>query len=136
MGTTYGYQNQYRSKTHDAQQEARITKHDRPARTLSAFELELMETMHQKVTHPLFKVNLRILITSTDASGHAVTLKSVLDGYSVPPYQSLKAKFDIPFTTKLRRLNAECRLPSILRRTALVLASTELANLYHFPAGI
>lgn len=135
MGTTYGYQNQYRSKTHDAQQEARITKHDRPARTLSAFELELMETMHQKVTHPLFKVNLRILITSTDASGHAVTLKSVLDGYSVPPYQSLKAKFDIPFTTKLRRLNAEGRLPSILRRTALVLASTELANLYHFPAN-
>lgn len=135
MGTTYGYQNQYRSKTHDAQQEARITKHDRPARTLSAFELELMETMHQKVTHPLFKVNLRILITSADASGHAVTLKSVLDGYSVPPYQSLKAKFDIPFTTKLRRLNAERRLPSILRRTALVLASTELANLYHFPAN-
>ncbi len=75
------------------------------------------------------------MITSADASGHAVTLKSVLDGYSVPPYQSLKAKFDIPFTTKLRRLNAERRLPSILRRTALVLASTELANLYHFPAN-
>ena len=135
MGTTYGYQNHYRSKTHDAQQEAKITKHDRPARTLSAFELELMETMHQKVTHPLFKVNLRILITSSDASQHATTLKSVLDGYSVPPYQSLKAKLDTPLTAKLRRLNAEDRLPSVLRRTALVLASTELANLYHFPAS-
>lgn len=135
MGTTYGYQNQYRSKAHNAQQEAKITKHDRPARTLSAFELELMETMHQKVTHPLFKVNLRILIKSSDTGRHATTLKSALDGYSVAPYQSLKARFDTPLTSIVRKRRSENRLPSLLRCTSLVLASTEIANLYHFPTN-
>jgi hypothetical protein len=56
MGTTYGYKNYYDSKSRSAQQQAKITNHDRPARTLSAFELELMETMHRKVTHPLFRL--------------------------------------------------------------------------------
>lgn len=135
MGTTYGHQSQNRSKTHSAEQEAKITKHDRPARTLSAFELKLMETMHQKVTHPLFKVNLRILIRSSEANQHTATLTSVLDSYSVPPYQSLKAKLAINPLNKLRKRNAVNRMPAMLRHSSLVLASTEISNLYHFPAS-
>ncbi|NCU38475.1 hypothetical protein EOL96_05480 [Candidatus Saccharibacteria bacterium] len=134
MGTTYGYKNYYASKTRDVQQQA-ITNHDRPARTLSAFELELMETMHRKVTHPLFHVSLRILIKSPDAREHAAALKSALDGYSVPPYQSLKAKINLPLARSIRVKNAANRVPSLFRRSSIVLASTELANLYHFPAS-
>ena len=135
MGTTYGYKGYYDSKSRGAQQQAKITNHDRPARTLSAFELELMETMHRKVTHPLFRVNLRILVTGPNARQHSAAFKSALDGYSVPPYQSLKARIPLPFLQSIRSNNAMHRLPSLLRRSSMVLASTELANLYHFPAN-
>jgi hypothetical protein len=135
MGTTYGYKNYYDSKSRSAQQQAKITNHDRPARTLSAFELELMETMHRKVTHPLFRVDLRILIKSPDAHEHAAAFKSALDGYSVPPYQSLRAKINLPLIRSIRLKNVASRVPSLFRRSSTVLASTELANLYHFPAS-
>lgn len=135
MGTTYGYRDYYNSKSRGVQQQARITKHDRPARTLSAFELELMETMHQKVTQPLFQTSVRILIKSSDAKQHMTALKSALDGYSVPPYQSLKTKYNIPLLGTLRKRAAVRRLPSLSRHSAIILASTELASLYHFPSS-
>lgn len=113
----------------------RLATHDRPSRVLSAFELELMETMHQKVTRPLFQVNLRILVKSHEVAAHISALKSALDGYSVPPYQSLKAKVSLPVVDKLRRHNATNRLLSLSRRSGLILASTELASLYHFPSS-
>lgn len=136
MGTTFGHKDYYNSKSRTVQQQARITTHDRPSRTLSAFELELMETMHQKVTHPLFQVNLRILVKSPEASAHISALRSALDGYSVPPYQSIKAKVSLPIIDKLRQRNATNRLPSLSRRSGLILASTELASLYHFPSSL
>ena len=133
MGTTYGYKNYYDSKTRNAQQQAKITNHDRPSRTLSAFELELMETMHRKVTSPLFRVDLRILVRSPSASEHIAAFKSALDGYSVPPYQSLKTKLSLPFLNAHRQKIADRRLPSLLRHSSIILASTELASLFHFP---
>ena len=135
MGTAFGHKEYYNSKSRTVQQQSRITTHDRPARTLSAFELELMETMHQKVTRPLFQVSLRVLVKSTEAKQHASALRSALDGYSVPPYQSIKAKLAFPFIDNLRQRNATNRLPSLLRRSSMVLASTELASLYHFPSS-
>ncbi|NCU38788.1 hypothetical protein EOL96_07105 [Candidatus Saccharibacteria bacterium] len=133
MGTTYGYKNYYDSKTRNAQQQAKITNHDRPSRTLSAFELELMETMHRKVTTPLFRVDLRILVKSPNANEHIASFKSALDGYSVPPYQSLKTKLSLPFLNNHRQKIADRRLPSLFRRSSMILASTELASLFHFP---
>lgn len=135
MGTTFGHKEYYNSKSRTVQQQARVTTHDRPARTLSAFELELMETMHQKVTRPLFQVNLRILVKSPEAAAHISALKSALDGYSVPPYQSIKAKTTLPIIDRLRKYNATNRLSSLSRRSSVILASTELASLYHFPSS-
>lgn len=127
MGIAFGHQ------TYESQ--PRIVTNDRPVRVLSAFELELMETMHQKVTHPLFQVDLRILIKSSEANQHSAALKSALDGYSVPPYQGIKAKTAVPFIDILRKHNATKRLPSMWRRSSMILASTELASLYHFPSS-
>lgn len=135
MGMTSNHKEYYNAKTRDVQQQSRTTKHDRPSRVLSAFELELMETMHQKVTHPLFQVNLRVLVKSPDAKRHVAALKSALDGYSVLPYQSLKAKYSLPLVDTLRQRAAVRRLPSLRRHSAIVLASTELASLYHFPSS-
>lgn len=135
MGTTYGYRNFQNASTRQHQQEMAVTRRDRPSRTLSAFELEVMETMHQKVTRPLFQVNLRLLITSPDAKRHLVSLRSALDGYSVPPYQELKMKPRAPIASKLRARAATHRMPSLLRKQALILSVSELAGLYHFPAS-
>lgn len=135
MGTTSGYNEYYQAKSRSTQQQSYVAKRDRPARTLSAFELELMETMHQKITRPLFQVNLRVLIKSPEAKQHVAAFKSALDGYSVPPYQSLKAKMSLPLIDTMRQRAAAQRLPSLLRRSALILASTELASLYHFPSS-
>lgn len=136
MGMTSTHREYYNAQHRDTQtKQMRVTNHDRPARVLSAFELELMETMHQKVTHPLFQVNVRILVKSSEAKQHIAALKSALDSYSVPPYQSLKAKHSLPFIDTLRQRSAERRLPSLRRHSAIVLASTELASLYHFPSS-
>ena len=135
MGMTSSHKEYHTAKTRGVQQQARITQHDRPARVLSAFELELMETMHQKITRPLFQVNVRVLIKSSGASQHVAAFKSALDSYSVPPYQSLKAKYSLPFIDTLRERAANRRLPSLHRRAATILASTELASLYHFPSS-
>lgn len=135
MGTTSSHRDYYNAKSRTVQQQSHITKHDRPARTLSAFELELMETMHRKVTQPLFQVNLRILIKSPDAIAHVAALKSALDGYSVPPYQSLKAKTRLPFIGSMQYRAAVHRFPSLWRRSAIILAASEVASLYHFPSS-
>lgn len=135
MGTTSSHRDYYNAKSRTVQQQSHITKHDRPARTLSAFELELMETMHRKVTQPLFQVNLRILIKSPDARAHVAALKSALDGYSVPPYQSLKAKMSLPFIGSVQYRAAVYRFPSLWRRSAIILAASEVASLYHFPSS-
>lgn len=93
MGMTSSHREYYNTKHRDVQtRQMRTTNHDRPARVLSAFELELMETMHQKVTHPLFQVNVRILVKSSEAKQHIAALKSALDSYSVPPYQITQSK--------------------------------------------
>ena len=115
--------------------QTRSTTHDRPSRVLSAFELELMETMHKKVTQPLFQVNLRILVKSPEAAAHISALKSALDGYSAPPYQALKAKVNIPVAGRLCHKAAIRRLPSLTRRSSTVLAASELASLYYFPSS-
>ena len=108
-------------------------REDRPTRVLSAFELELMETMHQKVTKPLFQVSLRILIKSPQARHYAGAIKSAIAGYSVPPYQALKPKLLLPILSTIRCHTAIARLPSLFRKSSIILASTELASLYHFP---
>jgi hypothetical protein len=133
MGTTYG-QTSYSSPSQN-DSKAVVTKGDRPARTLSAFESELMETMHRKVTQPLFQVNLRILVKSSETKEHIAVLKSALDGFSVPPYQSLKARTRLPIMNKIRTRAASKRLPSLTSRGGIVLSASELASLYHFPSS-
>ncbi len=126
----------YRDKSaKDAAFQSQVQKRQRPARTLSAFELELMESMHQKLTQPLFQVNLRLLASSSQATRQLAALRSALDGYSVPPYQSLRVKLRLPFVTGYRRKLAAKRLPSLFKKRSLILSAAELASLYHFPSS-
>lgn len=119
----------------DNRSQSQPIRNDRPSRVLSAFELELMETMHQKVTKPLFQVNMRLLIKSPKSRKHIQAIKTALNGYSTPPYQALRAKRYAPIFNTLRQYRAIRRLPSLSRHSAIILASTELASLYHFPSS-
>ncbi len=135
IGTTSSHSDYHRVRSHTSGQQSKPLRTDRPARSLSAFEQELMETMHRKVTQPLFRVNLRILVKSPNANGHIATLKSALDGYSVPPYQSLKTKSRLPIIDTYRHRAAIHRMPSLMQHSMIVLAASELASLYHFPSS-
>lgn len=115
-----------------------VTTRKRPARTLSMFETELMETMHQKLNQPLFLVSIRAGVcmdNSDTARERLAAIKTSLQAYSVPSYQALHARYDNPLTRKLRRYVFKHRLPSLLHRHSVVLSSSELGSLYHFPLG-
>jgi len=114
---------------------SQVAKRQRPARTLSNFEQELMQSMHQKVTQPLFKVSLRILTSGDKSIDYAHTIRTALDGYSVPMYQSLKAKKRLPIVRKYRQSLASKRLPSLWRNSSIILSASEMASLYHFPSS-
>ena len=132
-GSTSSYYQNKSSK--DTALQAQVQKRQRPARTLSAFELELMESMHQKVSQPLFQVDLRLLASSPHAKEQLTTLRSALDGYSVPQYQSLRVKARLPFVQAYRTKLASSRLPNLSRRQSLVLSASEVSSLFHFPAS-
>lgn len=115
-----------------------IARRQRPARTLSAFELELMETMHRKLSQPLFRANVRVGITlnnSEEVPERLGAIKTSLQSYSVPSYQTLKAKLNTPYMGRLRLFAFRHRLPSLISGRSMVLSSSELGNLYHFPLG-
>jgi hypothetical protein len=95
-----------------------------------------MESMHQKIAQPLFRVNLRLLISGERSKEYSRELRSALDGYSVAPYQSLKARFMVPIVQRYRTSLALNRLPSLTRRGALVLSASEVSSLYHFPSSL
>ena len=132
---TTSHRDYYNLKIRPSRHQIKVSRDDRPARMLSAFELELMETMHQKVTRPLFYVNLRIMVSSPETKRHIAALKSALDGFSTPPYQSLKAKYRLPILNNLLILASIKRLPSLHKNSSIILASSELASLFHFPSS-
>jgi hypothetical protein len=133
--TSYRSVGSSRLNVREAQVKSQIARRERPARTISTFELELMGSMHKKITEPLFQVDLRVLITGNNAKNHALAFRSALDGYSVPRYQSLKVKMKLPFMHGRRVKLATMRLPALLAKNSLVLSSSEVASLYHFPSS-
>ncbi len=128
----------YQASQRDAQEKLQVAKRLRPARTLSAFELELVESIHRKVNQPLFAVNIRAMVVArSEQATHqrAAGIRSALASFNVPKYQALKARWQFPMRLRGRyRLFAfRHRLPSIFRRSSCLLAASEIADLYHFP---
>ena len=115
-----------------------VQKHQKPARTLSTFEQELMQTMHNKLNQPLFRVNLRVAVKMNDETNtkqRMTAIKTSLNAYSVPSYQTLKARIILPILHTYSELAFSNRLPSLMKRQTMTLASSELASMFHFPIG-
>ncbi|MGZ6005522.1 MAG: TraM recognition domain-containing protein [Candidatus Saccharimonadales bacterium] len=112
-----------------------------PKPVITKSEREHINKIYGKVSQPLFRVSLRVLIVAEDKAGlkeRTKAIKTSLTAYSVPKYQGLKAKMSFPSKLKQRyRLFAyKHRLPSMLAMNANVLSSSEVASIYHFPHSL
>lgn len=119
-------------------EKVQIAKRQRPSRSLSAFEQEIMESIHHKVNQPLFRVSIRASVSMADeqaARDKLAAIKTSLQAYNVPSYQALHTKASLPYINRLRRYAFTHQLPSLFNRHAPVLSSSEIASLYHFPMG-
>jgi hypothetical protein len=109
----------------------------KPARVLSPFEQQLAESVHDKLSQPLFSVSIRAIIAMDDKEREKQRVKGVRDwlaSLAVPKYQSLKVRRVLSKKQEQYRLFAfKKRLPPMFERSACLLSAAELADLYHFP---
>ncbi|HSX05435.1 MAG TPA: DUF87 domain-containing protein [Candidatus Saccharimonadales bacterium] len=137
-GSTRGSYGSSYGSARENYERMQVSTRKRPARTLSAFELELMETMHEKLNQPLFRVSFRagVCVDNPDTGRERLSaIRTSLHAYSVPSYQMLHSRVNNPVTRNLRRYAFAHHLPALLHRHSLVLSSSELGSLYHFPLG-
>lgn len=124
----------YQSQASHKQQVAMKIK---PARVLSPFEQKLAESVHDKLSQPLFSVSIRAIIAMDDREREKQRVKGVRDwlaSFTVPKYQSLKVRRVLSKKQEQYQLFAfKKRLPPMFKRGACLLSAAELADLYHFP---
>jgi hypothetical protein len=113
-----------------------VAKRTKPVRTLSYFEHELVSSIHQKLSQPLFKTDIRLLVSTSSKQtwrDRGRSVQSALSLFSVPKYQSLKSRKMYPQPVQRLLCYAFAkRLPAQVMASN-VLAASELAGLYHFP---
>ncbi|MEO5949873.1 MAG: type IV secretion system DNA-binding domain-containing protein [Candidatus Saccharimonadales bacterium] len=104
----------------------------RPARALSNFERELVESIHEKVNQPLFKVSMRMLVIADSKQKTRERMKGLIlsmKAFSVPNYQIIVSKNLLAkSSSSVRR-----RIPSILLYKESIFAASEVGDFYHFP---
>lgn len=119
----------------DLEYKKQVAKHLKPVRTLSYFEHELVESIHQKLSEPLFNTEIRISVAGTNKKVLKERLKNIKSAtalFNVPKYQQLvRNKVSDKILATWLRYRFEHRLPSFTRQS--IFSSLELANLYHFP---
>lgn len=132
--TYYGAE--HYSVQRELENQKQVAQRLKPVRTLSYFEQELVESMHEKLNQPLFKTDIRILIdceTKQEAKKRTRNLASALNLLKVPKYQGLKTERNRYGWLRRYQLFAfTYRLPTLFGKSNLFSAS-ELATLYHFP---
>jgi hypothetical protein len=120
----------YQRQAYDQQQ---IAKRIKPARTLSSFEEEILSSMHTKLSQPLYEVTIRVAALSDEAQQRLASVASAMDAYTVASYQQLKVRRSLPFMQRYLREAFHDGLPAFRKNRRLILSSSELAALFHFP---
>lgn len=136
---TYAYHgqssNSYSQPQKENFQKSQSEMRLRPARILSPFEQRLFEDVHQKLSQPLFRTDIRALVMASsiqERKRRIADTKAALASFGVPKYQSLKAK-GRKLTRTYRLYEFNKRLPSVFNRHSNLFSASELASLYHFP---
>jgi hypothetical protein len=116
-----------------------ISSKVRPARQLSSFEQDIISSIQKKSDQLLFETTIRAYVSVDDNNDQTQRLKgirSALAPFSVPKYQSLRAKYNFfPLVIDHIRLFAfDKRLLSFFgNKSSSLLSESEIADLYHFP---
>lgn len=135
---TSGPVRQKNSNNTHKQQVADSTK---PARTLSVFEQELAKEVHDKLSQPLFYVDLRVMNSSVSQRRMIAREQSIKDWaslFTLATFQTLKPRHNFPDKLKrqIRTTLFSSRSPAILNRNRMILCASELADIFHFPHSI
>lgn len=130
----------YRTKTSEQDHDRQVAKRIKPARTLSSFEQQLVQTISDKVGQPLFAVDIRVRIDVATNERYASRKKSILSAlnlYATPGSQALRLRsIKQRFMNRLALHAFQYRLPAFIARHSSILAASELAELYHFPHSL
>lgn len=122
----------------DLQYKEQIARGDKPVRTLSYFEHEVVESVSEKLKRPLFATDIRIAfkVDKHELKDLKGSIQAALGLFDVPSYQSLKLHRRIhPLVTKLVKMCTERRLLFPVFKPNY-LSSNELAGLFHFPHSL
>lgn len=133
--STQQYKSSYQAASHKRLTASQIL----PERTLSGFEQETVQAIHEKLSNPLFRSSIRASIecpSKQRIKERQSVIRSALSLFNVTKYQSLKMRRPRLTTSKivLERLFDKRMINPI--RSNMFLSSSELAGLYHFPHSV
>src|SRR3989344_1062387 len=111
----------------------------KPARILSSFEQEAVQSIQQKIEQPLFETSIRLLVfvkNKEDRTERVRGFISSLATFSVPGYQTLVKRYGLPdlIWGKVKFFAFRKRLLSLINNgSSSLLSVSEASDLYHFP---
>lgn len=122
----------------ERQHKQQVASGRKPARVISSFEQQLIESINDKVSQPLFRADIRAVLRLSGAKStksRIKALQSSLSVFDVPKYQSLRRSYNFPafIVARYRLMLFQHRLPAFFGSNSSVLSSSELSDLYHFP---
>lgn len=121
------------SAQRDLEYKKQLARGDKPARILSYFEHELVESVSQKLQKPLFQTSIMVQVKAEKKRTSEIqkSISSALGLFNVEKYQSLKIrKLRFKFQQKIARYK---QAHNIVGSKPNILSSTETASLFHFP---
>ncbi|HUD06946.1 MAG TPA: DUF87 domain-containing protein [Candidatus Saccharimonadales bacterium] len=109
----------------------------KPARQLTTFEQELIESIHNKLRQSIFRADIRTLVLTNNQFETRQRIKGIeaaLASFSVPKYQSLVIRRKALLSRGDNRVSSfTTRMPELRKKRSSLLSVSEVANLYHFP---
>jgi hypothetical protein len=107
-------------------------------KVLSTFEQEIVESIHSKVSEPLLQTSIRTIVASAsnvESRNRSRNLRTSLSSFSTVQYQSIISRLTLCKTVQypIRMVLQRYRLPSFLLRSSLLLSTSEISALFHFP---
>lgn len=137
VGDTLSGPSKNKSYQAQASHKQQVAMKIKPARVLSPFEQRLAESVHDKLSQPLFRVSIRAFIVMEDKEREKQRAKGVrewLASLAVPKYQALRVRrVYTGIQARYWQFIFSHRLPAFFGRNACLLSAAELADLYHFP---
>jgi len=107
-------------------------------RSDNPYELELMQTVKNKIDQHLFEITIRLLVVSPNPNTIEERLSALVASFQpfATNYQGLRVRRPNPITSNakgaLPRFRAR-ELPRHLLSQPMIVSGSELADLYHFP---